>query len=189
MLAGEALRPFIAPQTPLMRCAGADASAAARHPAPGACQTQRQGLATRLQPQPALRQHQQRPLATRLHVSVVGDGLTEEQQQQRGGGGGAAAAVASASAVQLEEQQRASVVERRRGACDSVVCKPEEFELAPGELSYVERGTPTAAADVFRCAACMLPECQVRALCGCRAIRWPATALSMGEERWKMLSA
>ena len=39
---------------------------------------------------------------------------------------------------------------------------PEDFQLAAGELSTIDRGTACAPGDVFRCTACTRPECQVR---------------------------
>jgi len=39
---------------------------------------------------------------------------------------------------------------------------PEDFTLAPGEPSLIDRTTPADPADVFRCAGCTEPACQVR---------------------------
>ena len=38
---------------------------------------------------------------------------------------------------------------------------PEDFELAVGEVSTVHRAGLDSPADVFRCAGCSVPECQV----------------------------
>jgi hypothetical protein len=41
---------------------------------------------------------------------------------------------------------------------------PEAYELPPGVLSSVDRTSPPAAEDAFRCPGCTKQECQVRAL-------------------------
>lgn len=41
---------------------------------------------------------------------------------------------------------------------------PEDYELAPGLLSTVNRTAPAAAEDAFKCIGCTKPECQV---CSC----------------------
>jgi hypothetical protein len=38
---------------------------------------------------------------------------------------------------------------------------PEDFELAPGELSTIDRTSPPAPEDAFRCPGCTQAECQV----------------------------
>jgi hypothetical protein len=38
---------------------------------------------------------------------------------------------------------------------------PEDYELAPGVLSTVNRTAPAAAEDAFKCIGCTKPECQV----------------------------
>lgn len=38
---------------------------------------------------------------------------------------------------------------------------PEDFKLQPGEVSPINRSAPLAPEDVFRCAACTEPACQV----------------------------
>lgn len=40
------------------------------------------------------------------------------------------------------------------------VVEPESFTMEAGQLSPVEQGGACAAADVFRCSGCTLPECQ-----------------------------
>jgi hypothetical protein len=45
---------------------------------------------------------------------------------------------------------------------DPLVCVPEDFELAPGVLSSVDRTSPAAPEDAYRCIGCTRPECQVR---------------------------
>lgn len=40
------------------------------------------------------------------------------------------------------------------------VVDPESFTMEPGQLSPVEQGGACAAADVFRCSGCTMPECQ-----------------------------
>lgn len=40
---------------------------------------------------------------------------------------------------------------------------PEDFELGPGVLSPVDRTSPPAPEDAYRCPGCTKPECQVRA--------------------------
>ena len=100
---------------------------------------------------------QRRLGGSRLHAAVVGDGLTEAQRQQQGGNGAGAAAAAAAAAATLDPQQQQQQQQRQ-----PLVRDPEEFQLQPGELSYIARGKPLSNVDVFRCAACSRPECQVR---------------------------
>jgi hypothetical protein len=112
---------------------------------------------------------QQRP-RSRLQATAIGDGLTEAQRQQQhqqsGTGSGFGAAAASRDSSVL--QQAAAELEP-----DSLVRDPEDFLLLPGELSHVDRSLPQSAVDVFRCAACTLPECQVEAAgCTCRLPLW-----------------
>jgi hypothetical protein len=45
---------------------------------------------------------------------------------------------------------------------DPLVCVPEDFELAPGVLSSVDRTSPAAPEDAYRCIGCTRLECQVR---------------------------
>jgi hypothetical protein len=45
---------------------------------------------------------------------------------------------------------------------DPLLCVPEDFELPPGVLSSVDRTSPAAPEDAFRCIGCTRPECQVR---------------------------
>jgi len=40
-------------------------------------------------------------------------------------------------------------------------CLPEDFELAPGVLSTVDRTAPPAPEDAYRCPGCTKAECQV----------------------------
>ncbi len=47
---------------------------------------------------------------------------------------------------------------------------PEDFELGVGEVSTVHRAGLDSPADVFRCAGCSLPACQVRACCSCEML-------------------
>lgn len=97
----------------------------------------------------------------------MGDGLTsdsQQQQQQAGSSsnGGAANVVAAAVAEQPRQRCEQPQQEASQQHSEGVVCEPEDFQLEQGELSFVERCKPAAAADVFRCAACTRPECQVR---------------------------
>lgn len=112
---------------------------------------------------------QQRP-RSRLQATAIGDGLTEAQRQQQhqqsGTGSGFGAAAASRDSSVL--QQAAAELEP-----DSLVRDPEDFLLLPGELSRVDRSLPQSAVDVFRCAACTLPECQTAA--GCASMQWRNT--------------
>ena len=48
---------------------------------------------------------------------------------------------------------------------DELTVAPEDFELAPGELSFVDRTSPESPDDVFRCVGCTRPECQVLFVC------------------------
>jgi len=41
---------------------------------------------------------------------------------------------------------------------------PEQFQLPPGQLSEVDRTSPEAAEDVFRCPGCTQEACMVRPL-------------------------
>jgi len=47
---------------------------------------------------------------------------------------------------------------------------PEDFELGVGEVSTVHRAGLDSPADVFRCAGCSLPACQVHACCSCQTL-------------------
>jgi hypothetical protein len=38
---------------------------------------------------------------------------------------------------------------------------PEDYELAPGELSTIDRTSPAAPEDAYRCPGCTKAECQV----------------------------
>ena len=88
-------------------------------------------------------QHWETPRA----ASVVGDGLSE---LQRAGGNGSKPAAAGLAAVAA-------------AAAAPLLVAPEDFQLAPGVLSHVDTSRPLAESDVFRCAACSRPECQVGA--------------------------
>ena len=44
---------------------------------------------------------------------------------------------------------------------------PEDLVLAPGELSPMAPGLSASPADVFRCAGCVLPDCQARLARSC----------------------
>ncbi|KAG2425919.1 hypothetical protein HXX76_013293 [Chlamydomonas incerta] len=50
------------------------------------------------------------------------------------------------------------------------VCVPEDFVLAPGELSQVDRAGKNLPDDVFRCFGCTLPACQGAG--GCASNLW-----------------
>ena len=83
----------------------------------------------------------------------MGDAAAAPQQQ--GGNGSAGAPPPAAAAAQQQQQQQ------QQGG---IVCAPEDFVLPQGQLSPIDRERPQAPADVFRCAACSRPECQVRLL-------------------------
>ena len=91
---------------------------------------------------------------------MVGDGPASQQQQQQAGGNGAAGAAANASPPPASEQAQHQ----------GIVRAPEDFQLPPGELSVVDRSRPLVASDMFRCAACLRPECSTAA--GCAAMQW-----------------
>lgn len=44
----------------------------------------------------------------------------------------------------------------------ALLCDPEEFTVASGELSTVNQEASQRPEDVFRCSGCSLQECQVR---------------------------
>lgn len=44
------------------------------------------------------------------------------------------------------------------------ICVPEDFKLAPGAVSSVDKMGKGLAADVFRCFGCTRPECQVSSM-------------------------
>lgn len=121
------------------------------------------------QQQPGALGQQRRLSSSRLAASVV-DGSQaqqEELEQQAADASSSAAAVAAAAlppAPRCDLQQAASAhsqAEQQQRQGEGLVRKPEDFQLPQGQLSYVERCEPQAAADVFRCAACTRPECQV----------------------------
>eukprot|EP00882_Tetradesmus_deserticola_P009548 GHRQ01010082.1.p1 GENE.GHRQ01010082.1~~GHRQ01010082.1.p1 ORF type:complete len:591 (+),score=253.76 GHRQ01010082.1:116-1888(+) len=56
---------------------------------------------------------------------------------------------------------------------DPLVCVPEDYELGPGVLSSVDRTSPAAPEDAYRCIGCTRPECQTDA--GCLASPWRFT--------------
>lgn len=102
----------------------------------------------------------------RVEATVVGDDRAESQRQQQQQGAGAvgavvaAAAAAGGTALLTPSQQVQQPQQQPQQQAGSPVQEPEDFQLLPGELSYVARGKPISAADVFRCAACTQPECQ-----------------------------
>ena len=49
-----------------------------------------------------------------------------------------------------------------------VVVAPEDFQLAPGEVSSIDRASPPSPADAFHCAGCSRPECAA----GCVGMAW-----------------
>ena len=52
-------------------------------------------------------------------------------------------------------------------ATDLASTDPEDLELTPGELTLVDRDSPEAPADVFRCKSrCEQPECKVSVVKG-----------------------
>jgi hypothetical protein len=66
-----------------------------------------------------------------------------------------AAAAAAGAAATLS-------VTQSLGSIDEVAtCVPEEFELPLGVLSTVDRTSPSAPEDAYRCPGCTRPECQV----------------------------
>ena len=44
---------------------------------------------------------------------------------------------------------------------DELLVAPESFQLAPGEVSEINRAAAGTAADVFRCSGCLELACQV----------------------------
>jgi hypothetical protein len=59
-------------------------------------------------------------------------------------------------------RQQAAAGTSVSGHADAPVA-PEDFQLAAGELSAIDRDSACSPADVFRCTACVEPACQVRA--------------------------
>ncbi len=112
---------------------------------------------------------QQRRLSSpRLAASVVdGSQAQQEEREEQAVGTSSSAAAVAAAAVQpaprCDLQQAASALSQaeQQQQTEGLVRKPEDFQLPQGQLSYVERCEPLAAADVFRCTACTRPECQV----------------------------
>lgn len=51
-------------------------------------------------------------------------------------------------------------------------CLPEDFELAPGVLSTVDRTAPPAPEDAYRCPGCTKAECQSELGCAQNMWRW-----------------
>jgi hypothetical protein len=112
----------------------------------------------------------------RVQAAVVGDDRADSQRQQQQGAGAVGAVVAAAAAggtalltpsQQVQQQQQR---QQQQQAAGNLVQEPEDFQLAPGELSYVARGKPLSAVDVFRCAACTRPECQASLPILCRSL-------------------
>ncbi len=54
-------------------------------------------------------------------------------------------------------------------APNPLVCMPEDFVLALGEVSSVNRTAAETVDDVFRCPGCTQPACQVR--CGAHCLK------------------
>lgn len=77
-----------------------------------------------------------------------------------------AAAAAAGAAATLS-------VTQSLGSIDEVAtCVPEEFELPLGVLSTVDRTSPSAPEDAYRCPGCTRPECQTELGCGQNMWRW-----------------
>lgn len=69
---------------------------------------------------------------------------------------------ASVSSEAAAADAPAAVIESISSYEDPLMCVPEDFELAPGMLSSVDRTSPAAPEDAYRCIGCIRPECQVR---------------------------
>jgi hypothetical protein len=69
---------------------------------------------------------------------------------------------ASVSSEPSAADAPAAVIESISSYEDPLTFVPEDFELAPGVLSSVDRASPAAPEDAFRCIGCTRPECQVR---------------------------
>ena len=94
------------------------------------------------------RQQSRKRQRVAYQAAVLSDAATEEAQQLDAlldSSGSAAAAAATAL-------WPASV---------GRIVSPDDFTLQPGELSRVDRTSACSAEDVFRCASCTEPACQV----------------------------
>ncbi len=67
-----------------------------------------------------------------------------------------AAAAPADQAATLSPVQSLSSLEEAQATC-----VPEDFELAPGVLSTVDRTSPPAPEDAYMCPGCTKAECQV----------------------------
>lgn len=65
-------------------------------------------------------------------------------------------------------------------------CVPEDFVLAPGEMSLVDRVAPEKQHDIFRCFGCTQPACQVCA--PWRVGRWGSVSAGSGGSKTKRFS-
>ena len=120
---------------------------ASRRPATG-CTARSLGCTERSSEAPSYQQSRKRQRVT-YQAAVLSDAATEEAQQLNAlldSSGSAAAAAATALSP-------ASV---------GRIVSPDDLTLQPGELSCVDRTGACSAADVFRCASCTEPACQVR---------------------------
>lgn len=119
---------------------------ASRRPATG-CTARSLGCTERSGGAASHQQSRKRQRVT-YQAAVLSDAATEEAQQLDAlldSSGSAAAAAATALSP-------ASV---------GRIVSPDDLTLQPGELSRVDRTGACSAADVFRCASCTEPACQV----------------------------
>ena len=119
---------------------------ASMRPATG-CTARSLGCAERSSGAASYQQSRKRQRFT-YQAAVLSDAATEEAQQLDAlldSSGSAAAAAATALSP-------ASV---------GRIVSPDDLTLQPGELSRVDRTGACSAADVFRCASCTEPACQV----------------------------
>lgn len=147
-----------------------------QHALQGFCSTSRgrvRAAAAAGQQQPTLHQPQHCRFAS-LHQTVHhGWGCAPAQSQHASPG----ARLASVCCRVLSPEQPVAAAPAEPAATLSPVaslssleegsqatCVPEEFELAPGVLSTVDRTSPPAPEDAYMCPGCTKAECQVGVL-------------------------
>jgi hypothetical protein len=118
--------------------------------------------------------HQQQARPCALPGSSGSSGSARGRSPQRPAAASPQVQEAAAAAAHLAPEQHADGSEAGRpasppaslstsmGSYDELTFAPEDFELPPGVLSEVDRGSPPSPDDVFRCPGCTRPECMVR---------------------------
>lgn len=73
--------------------------------------------------------------------------------------------VAAPDREQKTVQLKTGLPDESVASAASLLCDPDSFTLASGQLSTVTQEASQRPEDVFRCSGCSLQECQVQNLC------------------------